>query len=154
MKVSVSVTSASQFLSISFSSHIIFFLSSPLLVSRPEIFRTPDRSHLTLFKGIPPRFSTAISALLLACSLIASLFTILSTPVFLTLNNSFTLSYIIFLAFYNVLPIVRSRFLSFIPDSGSASSVILSFISLLYAMLFLPINFWFTIAVCTTAPLP
>lgn len=73
MKVSVSVASASQFLSISFSSHIISFLSSPLLVSRLEIFTTPDRSHLTLFKRIPPRFSTAISALLLACSLIASL---------------------------------------------------------------------------------
>lgn len=148
----VSITSW-QFLLIRFPSYIIFFLSSPLLVSRLEIF-TPVTWYL--FERIPPRFYTAISTLLLAGSLIAPL-SILPFLVFLTLNNSFTLSCIMFLALWNVLPIVRSRFLPPVPFTPSlciAYYIILSAISFLYVMFFLPLKFCSTFAVCTTALLP
>lgn len=55
---------------------------------------------------------------------------------------SHTLCFSFSAAFYRF---VRSCFfplVPFIPQSGSASSIISSFISLLYVMLFLPLNFW------------
>lgn len=83
--VPVSVTSASlrhTLLSISFPSHIIFFLSSSPACLAPKSIRN-SRSHLTLSKRIPPRFSTVIPPLLL-CPFLDRFFSLfrLSSPGF------------------------------------------------------------------------